>query len=294
MRKFFDEWKSDLRARIQLRVWMILTVVVALAGPFGTYRSIDLPLRLAIAAILIAVAICVAAGIRVLVQCVRGGRRSFWACAVLNAVCLAILMPSLGLLVLDLPVYKANAQPPSWLELSLFTALCSLSVSAYRHGSYSRAQTRKVETVAGTATVMAPEADQERVLPRLLDRLPEELQGDLLSISVRDHYVDIRTCSGEASILLRLSDAIAETEGVDGAQIHRSHWVAWDAVEGAEKAATRLILRLRDGTQLPVSKTYRALVEEVLECRGIGIASTEAGRQARASAEAPIRLQSAG
>lgn len=96
--------------------------------------------------------------------------------------------------------------------------------------------------------------------PRILERLPHGLRGELSHITVQDHYVDIRTDRGGALVLMRLADAIAETEGVEGLRIHRSHWVAKDAVERAVRKDGRLFLKLRDGTMLPVSRSYAPAV----------------------------------
>ena len=64
---------------------------------------------------------------------------------------------------------------------------------------------------------------------------------------------------------MRFADAIRETDGVNGLQIHRSHWVALDAVAGTHRHNGRLFLAMQDGTRLPVS---RSRAEEV---RGAGL-----------------------
>ena len=100
--------------------------------------------------------------------------------------------------------------------------------------------------------------------PRLVQRLDPGLRGPILSISVRDHYVDVMTGHGTASLLMRFGDAIAEA-GVAGAQVHRSHWVAWDAIDTVEREGAKLFLRLKPGMRVPVSKNHR----DKLELRGL-------------------------
>jgi DNA-binding LytR/AlgR family response regulator len=80
-------------------------------------------------------------------------------------------------------------------------------------------------------------------------------------VSVRDHYVDVLTDKGKASLLMRFSDAIAETSPEPGARVHRSYWVAWAAVAATERSGATLRLRLTDGTLVPVSRAQRATVE---------------------------------
>nr|WP_255714076.1 LytTR family DNA-binding domain-containing protein [Pelagibacterium xiamenense] len=57
---------------------------------------------------------------------------------------------------------------------------------------------------------------------------------------------------------MRLADAIAETDGVAGLQIHRSHWVAASAVAGLERRNGKTFVALRSGALLPVSRSYLA------------------------------------
>lgn len=83
---------------------------------------------------------------------------------------------------------------------------------------------------------------------------------------MQDHYVEIRTDKGGALVLMRLADAIAETEGVAGLQIHRSHWIAIGQVAQSVRLGGRLMLKMKDGTMLPVSRSY---IEEV---RAAGLA----------------------
>ena len=96
---------------------------------------------------------------------------------------------------------------------------------------------------------------------RFLDRLPIRLRGaDIHAVQAEDHYLRLHTSKGSDLILMRLSDAIAELNGVEGAQTHRSWWVAKAAVLGARRTDGRAILLLPEGVEAPVSRNYaRAL-----------------------------------
>lgn len=96
--------------------------------------------------------------------------------------------------------------------------------------------------------------------PKILDRLPKELRGPLSHMSMADHYVEVHTDKGKSLILMRLSDAIAETEGVEGLQVHRSHWVARDAISAIKRVDSRVVVQLVTGQTLPVSRSYLAAV----------------------------------
>ena len=61
---------------------------------------------------------------------------------------------------------------------------------------------------------------------------------------------------------MRLSDAIDELDGIEGAQVHRSWWVARDAITEAVRGDGRATLTLKDGAEVPVSRTYARLLRE--------------------------------
>ena len=97
----------------------------------------------------------------------------------------------------------------------------------------------------------------------LTDKLPPRLRSaPILSLTAEDHYLRVRTGAGEALILMRLTDAIAALDGVDGARTHRSWWVARAAVREARKADGRGVLILQDGAEAPVSRTYYSDLRE--------------------------------
>ena len=144
---------------------------------------------------------------------------------------------------------------PGFLDVLVLVASASLGVCSLRKSLASdppAAQSSPEPAIAVPATPV----------PRILQRLEPEAHGKLMSISVRDHYVDVRTCGGVSSVLLRLSDAIAETEPVPDAQVHRSHWVAWDAVQRVEQDGARTVLHLHDGNQVPVSRANLGKLED--------------------------------
>ena len=89
-----------------------------------------------------------------------------------------------------------------------------------------------------------------------LDRVPERLGRNLLHLHMQDHYVEVHTDEGSDLLLLRFRDALREVEGIDGAQVHRSHWVARNAVAGVVRRDGRIALRLVNGNEVPVSRSF--------------------------------------
>ena len=98
---------------------------------------------------------------------------------------------------------------------------------------------------------------------RFLERLPPRLRGArLIAVQAEDHYLRLHTDHGSDLILMRLSDALAELEGLEGAQTHRSWWVARDAVATVARGDGRAALTLDGGAVAPVSRRYAKALRE--------------------------------
>ncbi len=84
----------------------------------------------------------------------------------------------------------------------------------------------------------------------------------LLHIEAREHHVQLTFEDAKSRARARLGDIVAQTQLEDGMQPHRSWWVAKDTAIRAERKDGRLILRLRDDTEVPVARTR---VDDVLD-----------------------------
>ncbi|MCA6297708.1 MAG: LytTR family transcriptional regulator DNA-binding domain-containing protein [Phenylobacterium sp.] len=94
---------------------------------------------------------------------------------------------------------------------------------------------------------------------RFLERLPIRLRGaEIWAVEAEDHYLRVHTSAGQDLILLRMADAVAELEGQEGMQVHRSWWVARAGIADARRGDGRATLTLKDGAEAPVSRTYAA------------------------------------
>jgi hypothetical protein len=114
-----------------------------------------------------------------------------------------------------------------------------------------------------------PESELANIsLPRLFSRLPDRIrEGQIVSMSMQDHYVEITTTQGSAMLLMRLSDAIDLLDGMPGAQTHRSHWAASTHSKELSKAGRRHELTLSDGRTLPVSNSFKPSVNDMLKAK---------------------------
>ena len=98
--------------------------------------------------------------------------------------------------------------------------------------------------------------------PSFLERIPDRLGRNLLHLHMQDHYVEVHTDEGSDLLLLRFRDALREVEGLDGAQVHRSHWIARAALDRVERRNGRIVLRLVNGREVPVSRSFAPRLRE--------------------------------
>lgn len=251
MTGFVNELKADFSSRVPAVIWLAVTLAIAVSGPFGSYGEMSLPARLAFWAPVMAVGIAIATVIRAFVYGTLALKANLLGSVLAAALICLVVCPPLFVLV-RLFFEPAQAGIPGFGELVLLVGSVSLGVCAVRHSV----------TVPEPLPVAEEPVPAEPTLSRLMRRLDPAVQGDLWSISVRDHYVEVATSAGSASLLMRLSDAIHEAEPVEGEQVHRSHWVAWEAVREVEREEGKMHLILRNGQKIPVSRANRPKVDE--------------------------------
>ncbi|MCB1517278.1 MAG: LytTR family transcriptional regulator [Hyphomicrobiaceae bacterium] len=140
----------------------------------------------------------------------------------------------------------------NWQEtwpVPVFTLIISTAVSGLfalfaRHGNAARVSEPEVKPV------------------RLLERLPQHKRGKLISMSVSDHYVAITTDRGKELVLMRFRDAMAECEGCEGVQIHRSHWIALNQITNVLRLDGKTLIETSAGERLPVSRSFAETLKE--------------------------------
>jgi hypothetical protein len=110
--------------------------------------------------------------------------------------------------------------------------------------------------------VAAAEPDALPGLPRLVDRLPPHLRAMPIALEMEDHYVRVHTEHGSTLLLMRMRDAVTELDGMAGAQVHRSWWVARGAVEGVRRDGRNVRLQLAGGIEAPVARAQAPTLEE--------------------------------
>ena len=108
--------------------------------------------------------------------------------------------------------------------------------------------------------------------PRFLQRLERPLHpSDIIFLKAEEHYVQICSADQDEMVLYRFSDAVGEMNPELGFQVHRSYWVAIDAIEKITAADRRLTVHLKGGHAIPVSARYQEIVRQRAEAATIRI-----------------------
>ena len=114
---------------------------------------------------------------------------------------------------------------------------------------------RRAPVIVETRTVIAPPLPEAEATFRR--RLSAKRRGArLIAIEAHDHYLKVHTDAGAELITLRFADALDELVLAHGWRVHRSWWVAADAVEDVQWRRGVGEMRLAGGLTAPVSRTY--------------------------------------
>ena len=235
--------KRELHDFLRSRpIWMGCVAagcLLGIAGPFGTGEVMRLLPRLVYWVLLASLSFPTGSIVSALVRdrTARSALPAWIAIAVSSLLAGIVILAEVVALNALIFGRLPQAQPLLVLAANVLAASAVVTVTA---SLIARDMTRRAGTEAAT--------------PRLLDRLPIERRGALVSLSAVDHYVEVTTTKGTELLLMRLTDAIAEAHPVEGLQIHRSHWVASDHVRGVSRDGGRAQVRLSDDRMLPVSR----------------------------------------
>lgn len=230
-----------------LGVMAVAAVVLGLAGPFGSFEAMALLPRLAYWAATVAVTYVAGYFVSALADRLVTGRRPFWLRLP------AMVVPTSIVVTLIVTLFNGIAFGTEDAGVAPFLLLFGQCLAV------SSAVVAVMLLLESRGTSAAPATDAPAPV---LERVPLPQRGRLLALVVEDHYVDIVTDRGKTLVLMRLADAMRETGGVAGLQIHRSHWVARDAVVKTHRAEGKVLLELSNGLRLPVSRGFMAGVKD--------------------------------
>jgi len=253
--------------RRRLPVLVVTVGILAVLGPFGTFQDLTLPQRMAYWGGLIGFGSLLFEVLTKATFHLLKVRAGAWHRPLAGVALAVILLQTLNVALLEDRLRGRDfLHPLGLIELFVYVAVITALVSAIPLWLELRDRNMLTPPAPEPVPVPGQEGDQIEPAspgpprePAFLARIPAKLGRDLLALEMEDHYVRVHTAEGSDLILMRLRDAVAELAGLDGLQVHRSHWVAAAAVTGVERRPDgKLTLVLRNGLRVPVSRSYAA------------------------------------
>lgn len=247
MTKVNDAVQLALREKqgvtIPLAIWAMATLICAVAGPFGTLEALGLWGRTAYWAAVIGISV----GFSTILS------RMTFGSALKSLISWSLFVVVLGGLVwgINAVVFPGWQDAVSVIQLLVYVAVVVVLV----HGVFFLIDLARPAPSETSGTEIDPQT-------RFLRRLPLAERGPLVRIEAQDHYLKVVTGRGSALILLRMNEAVEELANVAGLQVHRSHWIALNAVTAHRREKGRDLLILSDGAEVPVSRSNRAAAQE--------------------------------
>lgn len=243
------------RLKRRLPVLAVTVAVLTILGPFGTFQDMGFAARLAYWGGLVASGNALFDLVMLVARRLLTDHERTWPLRMATALLAVSLIQTLLVALLEQELRRPSLVTPLGLvALYGYVVVVTLLVAAppiwLERRDLGLVERNAPIRSGEPATQPAPRGDAP-----FLDRIPPRLGRDLLALEMEDHYVRVHTSAGSDLILMRLRDAIAELAGIDGLQVHRSHWVAAAAVAVVERRPDgKLTLRLTNGLCVPVSR----------------------------------------
>jgi hypothetical protein len=130
----------------------------------------------------------------------------------------------------------------------------SVSVPKPQPEASNSAESEPAAPAPSPSPALTP-ADSPNTLP-----LPPSF-GPLLALKAEDHYLRAYAPDREEMFLMRLRDAVAMLPADAGVQVHRSWWVARDAVTEVAREGRSATLTLSNGMDVPVARDRMAAIK---------------------------------
>lgn len=92
-----------------------------------------------------------------------------------------------------------------------------------------------------------------------LKSVPRSQRKDILAIEAQQNYIQLIYYDKNYTVLYRLKDALNDIPQEIGMKVHRSYWVAF---KGIEKIKNSTSLVLRNGKEIPISRSFSKELKE--------------------------------
>lgn len=253
---------ASLFSKLTLSIWLIASLGTVLAGPFGTFDSMSFGMRALYWPLVTTSSILLGYLAYAITRMMVGKTEDLKSHVIAGA--LGTLFIATDVFMLSQLVSPDRDVGEPYLHFLGWVGFVFLAVILGRVMFLKAISSEISEQILPTIKIEPHNPLPEAVDgPRILDRLPKTEHGMVMRLSANDHFVHIVTEAGEHPVRMRLRDAISEMDGIAGSLLHRSHWVAHEAITQQDKAEGKVQIVLKNGDRIPVSRNYRSVVDDL-------------------------------
>jgi DNA-binding LytR/AlgR family response regulator len=242
------------RLTIELLVMVALGLLIGLLGPFGTFAAPP-------AARMVSWVVWLLAGY---VFFRPTGIVATWLCEATGlprfaGTLLALIVASVPvtLVITMMAMHKSFADAlrwPGFWTMYLYIWIVSAVVATAMTAIFGRSEAAPPAPASPLEPATEP-ATAEPPAPALSPTLPLPPGfGPVRALKGEDHYVRVIGDGRDELILMRMRDAIERLENRDGLRVHRSWWVARDAVASVRRDGRTALITLSTGHEAPVAR----------------------------------------
>lgn len=240
------------RLTIELLAMVMLGLLIGLLGPFGTFDNPPAVRMLVWVVWLVAgYAFFRPTGIVADWLCEATGLPRF-AGRLIALVVASVPVTLVVIMMIGRMSFADALRSPGFWTMYLYICVISAVASIAMAALFGR---RPPEEAAGVSEAppepVAETASPIEAAPAL--PLPPGF-GPVRALKGEDHYVRVIGDGREELILMRMRDAIDRLGDVDGLRVHRSWWVAKDAVASVHRDGRTAVVRLASGHEASVAR----------------------------------------
>lgn len=271
MRKILNTLKGRLSSPVAIIGWLTGSIVTSLVGPFSTYEVIPLGERLLFWTSILFIAVTVASAIQISL------RQIFPSLKIIRLTVLScsifILLYWFFILITISYVYSYLILPSSFFLLGV---ICGVTLPIFAMIYLLSPETlyppeETIEQVAApsvgfVAPIIEPSvpnpAPESNGQNRFLQKFLPESGNKLIRLAMRDHYLEVFTETGQKLLHMRFSDALQHVAGMNGEQIHRSHWINFDEITDVVRQSGKIGFRMSDGVVVPIARSRKSALKD--------------------------------
>ncbi len=241
---------------VELLIMALIGLVFGFLGPFGTY-AMPVALRLAYWVGFIIIGYAIFRPVSISAGWLRESiAMPFWTAELLATAIAALPLTFLIGFAMSGMRFDPSLWGDRFLLLYLQCALIGFGIFLFMRLLFGPDSPENENDAVRETKLPEIEPEPEKIAP-VQTKLHDRLSGfpdRIIALGVEDHYVRVHSAERTEMLLLRLSDAIKEMEPMEGMQVHRSWWVARDAILTSKRDGRNLRLSLSGGLEVPVSR----------------------------------------